>query len=671
MRQTHLQIISDYLYNPDGTTNLSIFQKYWKFHKEQPETYNWLYEETKFLQSAGASERLYCVFNNITESHDFLCPVCRQKKVRYNNFSDGYFTTCSKECANSSEWKSAIMQNVMKDPDKLARIRAGSQKGYETRMQKGSYKETGEKTRQRYATMSEEEKRAIYEKSSKSLRSRTKEQRDKTLQLKRVKIEEKRKNGELKKTYDKIVKTKHQVGEDGLTTHKRAGIRSMQTKKSTIHEDGKTTVEKVAEQVTQTKISRYGYGYINLNKAKMTWSEKYGVDNPFKTDYAKQRSLESGDKRLNVVRTNYYHRCVEDYKILNLTIITSLAEFLQDNSNIVDFKCKCGHVFSSSIKSNGMFSSCPSCTPRSSNTSEAENQLYAFVKQYDNFACKGRKDIIKSSSNRGIELDIYSESHKMAIEYDGIKWHSFGISAYSKFDSWQEEKMRRNNHLHKTEECRKLGIKLFHIFSNEFDDPFKKMIWESVIKNSLGVSERIYARNCKVVEVTYKESDVFLSHNHLQGNSTSSVRYGLEYNGELVSLMTFGSSRFDKEIEWELFRFCNKLDLVVVGGASKLLSHFKKYHKPKSIVSYANRRWSDGSLYRKIGFDESGISEPNYFFFKDGDKKLRNRFGFQKHKLHQILDVYDPSLSSDENIYNNGYRKIYDCGNYKFIWREE
>ena len=49
MRQTHLQIISDYLYNPDGTTNLSIFQKYWKFHKEQPETYNWLYEETKFL----------------------------------------------------------------------------------------------------------------------------------------------------------------------------------------------------------------------------------------------------------------------------------------------------------------------------------------------------------------------------------------------------------------------------------------------------------------------------------------------------------------------------------------------------------------------------------------------------------------------------------------------
>ena len=56
--------------------------------------------------------------------------------------------------------------------------------------------------------------------------------------------------------------------------------------------------------------------------------------------------------------------------------------------------------------------------------------------------------------------------------------------------------------------------------------------------------------------------------------------------------MTFGKTRFSKKYEWELLRFCSKLNYHVVGAAGKLLSYFEKTYQPKSLVSYADRRWS-------------------------------------------------------------------------------
>ncbi len=95
------------------------------------------------------------------------------------------------------------------------------------------------------------------------------------------------------------------------------------------------------------------------------------------------------------------------------------------------------------------------------------------------------------------------------------------------------------------------------------------------------------------------ESKIFLDENHIQGNCISKYRYGLYYNNELISLMTFGKSRFKDE--FELLRFCNKLGYNVVGGASKLFFHFLKDHEEiKEVISYADRRWSVGNLYFKL-----------------------------------------------------------------------
>jgi hypothetical protein len=154
-----------------------------------------------------------------------------------------------------------------------------------------------------------------------------------------------------------------------------------------------------------------------------------------------------------------------------------------------------------------------------------------------------------------------------------------------------------------------------------------------------------------------------LTENHIQGTCASKINLGLFYEKELVSLMTFGKPRFNKKYEYELIRFCNKKNLSVIGGASKLLHSFIEEYHPNSIISYANRRWSQGNLYEKLGFSLDLETPPNYFYFHPDDFLLKSRVQFQKHKLQSILQEYNPDLSETKNMYINGYRKIYDCGN--------
>ena len=179
-----------------------------------------------------------------------------------------------------------------------------------------------------------------------------------------------------------------------------------------------------------------------------------------------------------------------------------------------------------------------------------------------------------------------------------------------------------------------------------------------------GVNDEIvFARKCMLKEVDSKTSRAFQEENHIQGAVNAKVNAGLYFEGALISLMTFGKCRFSKQYEWELLRFCNKLGYHIPGGAGKLLKYFEKTYKPKSLISYADRRWSQGKLYAALGFTLDHISKPDYWYFKTNDLLLFSRMQFQKHKLKNVLSNYDEALTEVENMQNNGYFRIFDCGN--------
>lgn len=183
---------------------------------------------------------------------------------------------------------------------------------------------------------------------------------------------------------------------------------------------------------------------------------------------------------------------------------------------------------------------------------------------------------------------------------------------------------------------------------------------------------KIYARNCLVKMVKPSEKTEFLIKNHIQGNSQSSINYGLYYNDELVSLMTFGKPRLNlggkgEKGHFELVRFCNKLNTNVLGGASKLFKAFLKDFLPKEVVSYSDKRWSTGDLYRILGFSHVHDSRPNYFYVIDGHRE--NRFKFRKSEL--IKEGHDENKTEHEIMFGMGVYRIYDCGTMVWKWKHD
>ena len=319
---------------------------------------------------------------------------------------------------------------------------------------------------------------------------------------------------------------------------------------------------------------------------------------------------------------------------------------------------------------------------KSGGVSEAEKEVVNYIKNiYSGEIIENSKQIISPK-----ELDIYIPEHNLAIEFNGLFWHSTAALDYTK-TSLNAFKKR---HLEKTKACESKNINLLHIFENEWLDPIKKEIWKSIIRYKiLGVKNRYFARKLKIkiLDKNNEEENYlvtkFFEENHLQGSGAiGPIRIGLfDENNELISCMTFAKSRFDKNFDYELIRFASKKDSSCVGCASKLFKYFVSNFDPKSIVSYANRRWvnKNSNLYSKLGFTFVAESEPNYFYFRFdivdefGLPVLFSRNKFQKHKLKDnkfTKDFYDEKLSEFDIMTAAGFYRIYDAGQLVFHWKK-
>ena len=233
------------------------------------------------------------------------------------------------------------------------------------------------------------------------------------------------------------------------------------------------------------------------------------------------------------------------------------------------------------------------------------------------------------------EIDIYIPDKKLGIEFNGNYWHG--------------EQCRDNKyHQEKSLLGRENGVFIYHIFEYEWENEDTREKIKSHLLSILGIAETVlYARNCEVREVSIPQKSDFLKKNHLQGDDKSSVRYGLYYNDELVSLMTFGRPRFNQKYQWEIHRYCTKSGVVVVGGASRLFKHFLD-SSSGAIVSYSNFAKMSGNLYQKLGFKKIGLSKPSYVWCRG--KEILSRFQTQMKE-------------EAKTMHENGYFRIYDCGN--------
>lgn len=248
------------------------------------------------------------------------------------------------------------------------------------------------------------------------------------------------------------------------------------------------------------------------------------------------------------------------------------------------------------------------------------------------------RDVIPPS-----EIDLWVPGSNLGIEVNGLYWHSELTGGKG-----------RSYHLDKLTRIEAFGGTLLQFTDLEVIE--KTDIVASMIASKAGKSKKLMARKLSLVELTSAEAASFFVENHIQGRATCKGAIGLKADGEIVSAMSFGPSRFIPGMT-EVIRFCNLRGHTVVGGFSRLSSKI-----PGLLISYANRRWSKGNMYLAAGFRLHSTSAPGYQYIVNG--RPESRLKYTKKKL--IAEGHDPEMSEWEIMLSLGHDRIWDCGNYVF-----
>jgi hypothetical protein len=253
------------------------------------------------------------------------------------------------------------------------------------------------------------------------------------------------------------------------------------------------------------------------------------------------------------------------------------------------------------------------------------------------------------------EIDCFVPKKSFGVEYCGEFWHRFDQSKRNKY--YHRNKMRF---------AKEKGVNILTIFESEW--LLKNDIVKSIIRTKLGHAKKIHARKTICKEVSKKVAEAFHENNHLSGYTNSSINIGLYMNEELVTVLSFVKSRFDRTYEYEISRFSTIRNHVVVGGLSKLFSYFVKKYNPKSCMTYSDLRVGEGKSYLNIGFALLGETVPNYYYYHKKKGYLEPRMRYQKHKLKN-LNFYSQDKTEFEIMQDAGYYILFDCGNKKYGWR--
>ena len=368
------------------------------------------------------------------------------------------------------------------------------------------------------------------------------------------------------------------------------------------------------EKMAATKLERYGdASYNNREKMRETMQERYGVDNPFQL-----RSTVDTIREIKNNRLGYSEIFKEMFNDREKAI-----EFLGDKkytfcqlSNILNIPYYIVSTWVARLDLRDYIDY------SYSGTSGCEDEVEDYLKSLGLLNIQRQVKYILDRA----EIDIYLPDLKLGIKFNGMYWHG------SLFKD-------KNYHQWKSKAAEAAGIRLIHIYSYEWNDPVMQTKVKELLRIACGkVEKKIYARNCEIRKITNREAKPFNEANHLQGHRNAQVTYGLYYQGELVQLMSFSRTRYNRNLKeensWEIIRGCPGSNNIVVGGVSKLFKHFVEDYKPSSVFSYCDFNKFDGRGYEAIGMQFIGYTKPDLKYVIHGHAVNRNPKNYQENKAN-------------------------------------
>jgi hypothetical protein len=374
---------------------------------------------------------------------------------------------------------------------------------------------------------------------------------------------------------------------------------------------------KSKEKLKQYNLKNHGVEYLLSSKKIQDKIKKTINTKEYKDKIIQRNNIKTLKKYYNIVKkyNNFLH--VLEYYDRTFTILDGrYGEIFKINFGLLYDRIYAASEISTILN--------PICSQKSGK----EIQIVNFTQDLHFNVLENKRNILQNK-----ELDIYIPEYNLAIEFNGLYWHS-------------EKYKDKNYHLEKSLKCLEKGIDLLHIWEDEW--VFKQDIVKSIITNKLKKSEEtIYARKCMVKNIEDKELiENFLNNNHIEGYIESDINIGILHKDVLVGLMTFKKY---KNNTFEILRFCIKTNTNVIGAASKLFTYFKRTHRYKTIITYTDFRLFNGKVFEKLGFTNTNLSKPNYYLCKG-------------------MNRYHKSLIIKEE-HKKDYFKIHDCGKTKWIYK--
>lgn len=321
-------------------------------------------------------------------------------------------------------------------------------------------------------------------------------------------------------------------------------------------------------------------------------------------------------------------------------------QYHQNNGEKVWWRCKNGHSYKTSCCTRHQNNSgCPECHH---NTSKGEEEVASFIgEKYSGRILRGDRTAISP-----LELDIYLPEIDVAIEYNGVFWHS------------DANKADKDVHFNKYKACLDNGISLIQIWEDDWC--LKQKIVKNMLLHKIGASseKRIFARNTTVKEIPASIAKLFLEKYHIQGFCRGSAYLGAFNKAEQLVAVSVWTR--DKD-SFRLDRYATSQS--VVGGFGKMLKYIQKncnIFNVSSVYTFSNNEVSDGGLYRNLGFEVERIIPPDYSYLC-GNRRV-HKFNFRKKRFQVDKSLkYEEGLSESQLAALNSIYRVWDSG--KIKWR--
>lgn len=276
--------------------------------------------------------------------------------------------------------------------------------------------------------------------------------------------------------------------------------------------------------------------------------------------------------------------------------------------------------------------------------SKAEKEIFEYITQLGLTAEQNNRKVLN-----GKELDIYIPSKMIAIEFNGVYWHSETMGK------------DRNYHHSKWLAAKEAGIQLIQIWEDDWEADKAKVL--KGLEHKLGMSkqEKVSGRKTKPVLISYPESLKFLNLNHIQGNAAGSYYLALKQGEETVAVLVLKREGVN---DLNIIRYATSKQ--VIGGFTKLLSYATKTYAPSSYITFSDHTISDGGLYENNGFTADKELPPDYMYVVNG--KRQHKFGYRLKKFRN-----DPKLLWEEGLTEkqlallNNIPRIWDAGKTRWV----